>query len=199
MNEVQPQNLFNIENVCIGIAGLGGLGSNIAMMLARSGIRHFVLADFDIVDESNLNRQHYFPEHLGRKKTECISEQMLRLNPDLDLTVHDILLTKDNMSSIFKNCRIVCEAFDRPDFKADLAAALLTELPDTIVISGSGMAGIESANTIRTIQRMRRLYICGDGMSEIGFGVRLTAPRVQICAGHQANMVLRLLNGYTQP
>ena len=199
MNEVQSQNLFNIENVCIGIAGLGGLGSNIAMMLARSGIRHFVLADFDIVDESNLNRQHYFPEQQKKKKTECISEQMLRLNPDLDLTVHDILLTKDNMSSIFKNCRIVCEAFDRPDFKADLAAALLTELPDTIVISGSGMAGIESANTIRTIQRMRRLYICGDGMSEIGFGVRLTAPRVQICAGHQANMVLRLLNGYTQP
>lgn len=199
MDMLHSQNHIEMRNACIGIAGLGGLGSNIAMMLVRSGIRRFVLADFDIVDESNLNRQHYFPEHLGRKKTECIREQMLHLNPNLDLTVHDTKLTKDNMSAIFKDCCIVCEAFDQPDFKADLVAVLLSELPDTIVISGSGMAGIESANMIRTIQRMRRLYICGDGVTDIGLGIRLTAPRVQICAGHQANMVLRLLNGYTQP
>lgn len=188
------------NNQCrIGIAGLGGLGSNIAMMLARSGVRRFVLADFDVVDESNLNRQHYFPRHLHRYKTECIKEQLLELSPDIDAEIHTVKLDGTNMSRIFKDCAIVCEAFDRPECKSELASVLLTELPGTVIVSASGMAGFESSNTIKTVKRMNRFYLCGDGITEIGDGIRLCAPRVQICAGHQANMVLRLLHGIETP
>lgn len=183
----------------VGIAGLGGLGSNIAVMLARSGVRRFVLADFDVVDESNLNRQHYFPRHLNRPKTECIREQLLELSPDIHAEIYTERLDSANMSRIFKDCAIVCEAFDRPECKSELVSVLLSELPDVIIVSGSGMAGFESSNTIKTVRRMDRLYLCGDGVTEIGGGLRLCAPRVQICAGHQANMVLRLLHGIGTP
>jgi len=183
----------------IGIAGLGGLGSNIAMMLARSGIRHFVLADFDTVDESNLNRQHYFPAHLGRKKTECMKEQLLALNPALELEIYDTYIDSANAAAIFKGCAIVCEAFDKPECKSELVSTLLSQLEDTIIISGSGMAGFESANTIVTKHPLKRLYMCGDGITDVSVHGRLSAPRVQICAGHEANMVLRLLHGITQP
>lgn len=190
---------FQNNHLPIGIAGLGGLGSNIAMMLARSGVRRFVLADFDIVDESNLNRQHYFPRHLYRPKTECMREQLLELFPDIRAEIHTVRLDAANMPHIFKDCAIVCEAFDRPECKAELVSSLLSELPGTIIVSGSGMAGFKSSNTIKTVKRMNRLYLCGDGVTEIGGGLRLCAPRVQICAGHQANMVLRLLHGIKTP
>lgn len=190
---------YDCESIRIGIAGLGGLGSNIAMMLARSGIRHFVLADFDIVDESNLNRQHYFPCHIGRKKTECMREQLLNLNPDITLKTFDTYLNGENMAEIFKDCTIVCEAFDNPECKSELVTVLLSQLADTVIISGSGMAGFESANTITTKHPFERLYICGDFVTEVAAHIRLTAPRVQICAGHQANMVLRLIHGLTEP
>lgn len=190
---------YDCENIVIGIAGLGGLGSNIAMMLARSGIRHFILADFDIVDESNLNRQHYFPHHIGRKKTDCMREQLLSLNPDIDVKAFDTYLSSENMAEIFKDCDIVCEAFDNPECKSELVTVLLSQLADTVIISGSGMAGFESANTITTKHPLARLYLCGDCVTEVNHHIRLTAPRVQICAGHQANMVLRLVHGLTEP
>lgn len=183
----------------IGIAGLGGLGSNIAMMLARSGVRRFILADFDTVDESNLNRQHYFPSHLGRKKTECMKEQLLTLDPALEIEIYDTYIDSTNAAAIFKDCAIVCEAFDKPECKSELVSTLLSQLEDTIIISGSGMAGFESANTIVTKHPLKRLYMCGDGITDVAVCGRLSAPRVQICAGHEANMVLRLLHGITQP
>ena len=183
----------------IGIAGLGGLGSNIAMMLARSGVRRFILADFDTVDESNLNRQHYFPSHLGRKKTECMKEQLLTLDPALEIEIYDTYIDSTNAAAIFKDCAIVCEAFDKPECKPELVSTLLSQLEDTIIISGSGMAGFESANTIVTKHPLKRLYMCGDGTTDVAVCGRLSAPRVQICAGHEANMVLRLLHGITQP
>ena len=198
-NTIESGHTKNSCSACIGIAGLGGLGSNIAMMLARSGVRRFVLADFDVVDESNLNRQHYFPSHLGRKKTECIKEQLLALNPALDLEIHDTYIDSTNAALIFKDCTIVCEAFDRPECKSELVTALLSQLKNTIVVSGSGMAGFESANTIVTKHPLKRLYLCGDGTTDVNVNGRLTAPRVQICAGHEAHMVLRLLHGITEP
>lgn len=192
-------NIKKNPDITVGIAGLGGLGSNIAMMLARSGISRFVLVDFDLVDQSNLNRQHYFPRHLGRLKTECLKEQMMELNPDLYIQTYSVKLDENNMTEIFRDCRIVCEAFDSPECKAELVSTLLSTLPDVIIISGSGMAGSESSNTIQTLRKMKRLYVCGDGTSEVSQTSRLTAPRVQICAGHQANMVLRLLSGIDEP
>ena len=184
-----------LSKAYVGIAGLGGLGSNIAMMLARSGIGHLLLVDFDTVDPSNLNRQHYMIEHLHMKKTEALKSQILRANPFIQLDVMDTYITGENAPEIFKDCDLVCEAFDRAENKAELINSLLYHLPELIVLSGSGMAGYESSNSIHTEKVMRRLYLCGDQVTGIESGNSLMAPRVQICAGHEANMVLRLLLG----
>ena len=180
---------------CIGIAGLGGLGSNIAVHLARMGVEHLVLADFDIVDITNLNRQHYTIQHLGTPKTEALISQLLDINPYLRCEVHNTRITAHNAVELFKDCSIVCEAFDLPDQKAMLIETLLADSPDTYIVSGNGMAGFDTANTIQVRQKIGRLFICGDGTSDVGQVHGLYAPRVSVCASHQATAVLRLLLG----
>lgn len=186
-------------NATVGIAGLGGLGSNIAVHLARLGIGHLILADFDKVDISNLNRQHYFLRHLGQWKTEALREQLLEINPYLTYEVHTVRITAENAGMLFGGCDIICEAFDRADQKALLIETLLLEHPEIPLISGSGMAGSHSANAIRTLHRFRNLYLCGDGTSDIADGEGLMSPRVGVCAAHEAAMVMRLLLGKTEP
>ena len=183
----------------VGIAGLGGLGSHIAVLLARLGVGRLVLADFDRVDVTNLNRQHYFLPHLGRYKTEALAEQLRQINPWLDYEIHTCKVTADNAPALFRGCQVVCEAFDRAKEKAMLVQAVLTGLPDTLLVSGSGMAGSGSANAIRSRRAMGRLYLCGDGESEMEQGRGLMAPRVAVCAAHQATLVMRLLLGETEP
>lgn len=192
--ERHGQEIFDrLKNARIGIAGLGGLGSNIAMMLARSGIGHLTLADFDSVEPSNLNRQHYMVSHLGMPKTEAIKDLILQANPFIRLDTHLVRITEENAPEIFGSCDLVCEAFDRPEAKAELINSLLENCPGLTLISGSGMAGYGNSNAIRTEKAMKYLYICGDQVSEIGPNNSLIAPRVQICAAHQANLVLQLL------
>lgn len=192
--ERHGQEFFDrLKNAHIGIAGLGGLGSNIAMMLARSGIGHLTLADFDSVEPSNLNRQHYMVSHLGMPKTEAIKDLILQANPFIRLDTHLVRITEENAPEIFGSCDLVCEAFDRPEAKAELINSLLENCPGLTLISGSGMAGYGNSNAIRTEKAMKYLYICGDQVSEIGPNNSLMAPRVQICAAHQANLVLQLL------
>ena len=192
--ERHGQEIFDrLKNAHIGIAGLGGLGSNIAMMLARSGIGHLTLADLDSVEPSNLNRQHYMVSHLGMPKTEAIKDLILQANPFIRLDTHLVRITEENAPEIFGSCDLVCEAFDRPEAKAELINSLLENCPGLTLISGSGMAGYGNSNTIRTEKAMKYLYICGDQVSEIGPNNSLMAPRVQICAAHQANLVLQLL------
>lgn len=190
-----PEIFEKLSKACVGIAGLGGLGSNIAMMLARSGIGHLILVDFDKVDPSNLNRQHYMVSHLGMKKTDAIKAQILQANPFIRLDTRDTYITPENAPDIFSGCDLVCEAFDKAENKAELINSLLTRYPEMTLISGSGMAGYASSNTIRTQRFFRRLYLCGDQISGIEAGDSLMAPRVQICAAHEANMALRLLLG----
>ena len=184
-----------LSKACVGIAGLGGLGSNIAMMLARSGVGHLLLVDFDKVEPSNLNRQHYMVSHLGMRKTDAVRDQILQANPFIRLDTLDTYITADNAPGIFSGCDLLCEAFDRAENKADLINSLLLPCPDMPLISGSGMAGYASSNTIQTQRVFRRLYLCGDKVSGIENGDCLMAPRVQICAAHEANMALRLLLG----
>lgn len=192
--ERHGQEIFDrLKNAHIGIAGLGGLGSNIAMMLARSGIGHLTLADFDSVEPTNLNRQHYMVSHLGMPKTEAIKDLILQANPFIRLDTHLVRITEENAPGIFGACDLVCEAFDRPEAKAELINSLLENCPGLTLISGSGMAGYGNSNAIRTEKAMKHLYICGDQVSEIGPNNSLMAPRVQICAAHQANLVLQLL------
>jgi sulfur carrier protein ThiS adenylyltransferase len=177
----------------VGIAGLGGLGSHIAVMLARTGVGNLLLADFDVVEPSNLNRQNYMISHLGMKKTEAMKEQLAQINPYIHVETRDIKIDRKNAAGVFSGCAIICEAFDAPETKASFTTAVLGELPGVFLVGASGMAGYTSANRIRTERRMNRYYICGDQESEAAMGNGLMAPRVQVCAGHQANMVLRLL------
>lgn len=188
-----------LDRAAVGIAGLGGLGSNIAVFLARLGVGRLVLVDFDTVEVSNLNRQHYTMRDLGRPKADALRDQLIEINPYLDYETYTTRVTPENALQLFADCDVVCEAFDRADQKAMLIETLLAHLPDTPIVSGSGMAGCGSANAIRTERRFTRLYLCGDGTSDIADGVGLMAPRVAVCAAHEATMVLRLLLGYTEP
>ena len=183
----------NVKNAKVGIAGLGGLGSNIAVALARLGVGHLVLADFDVVEPSNLNRQSYFISHLGMKKTDALADEIRQINPFISVETVCRRITMDNAEEIFHDCEIVCEAFDNPQAKAELINTVLEKMPDVKIVSGSGMAGYFSSNSIKTTRRFSRLYVCGDMENEAKQGCGLMSPRVMICAGHQANMILRLL------
>lgn len=177
----------------VAVAGLGGLGSNISIMLARSGVGHLFLVDFDRVDTTNLNRQAYRIPQLGQYKTDAIRDILAEINPYLDVQTLRVKVTADNAAAIFSGWPIVCEAFDRPENKAMLVSTLLEQCPGMDIVSGNGMAGYGDCNDIRTRQKLRRLYVCGDGTTDIGEGMGLMAPRVAVCAGHQANQVLRLI------
>lgn len=182
-----------LRNARVAVAGLGGLGSNIAVMLARSGIGKILLVDFDVVDVTNLNRQMYFIPQLGKPKAEALPELLYQINPYISYESICVKVTPENVKELFSGYPIVCEAFDRPDQKAMLVRELLIQCPDTTVISGNGMAGYADTNEIKTQQMMRRLYVCGDQSTDVGNGIGLIAPRVAACAAHEANKVLQLI------
>ncbi|MDO5559531.1 MAG: sulfur carrier protein ThiS adenylyltransferase ThiF [Oscillospiraceae bacterium] len=184
-----------VKKATVGIAGLGGLGSNIAAALARTGVGRLVLVDFDVVEPSNLNRQSYYVSDLGLYKTDALRQQLSRINPYIDIITYNERVDGGNAADLFRGCDIVCEAFDNAQAKAMLVNTLYEKMPGIKIVSGSGMAGLESSNKIRTVRRMKNLYICGDETNEARQGCGLMAPRVLICAGHQANMILRLLTG----
>ena len=182
-----------LRNARVAVAGLGGLGSNIAVMLARSGVGELLLVDFDTVDVTNLNRQMYLIPQLGKPKAEALPEILYQINPYLTYRSVCIKVTPDNVKELFSEYPIVCEAFDKPDQKAMLVRELLMQCPKTIVVSGNGMTGYADANEIRTCQVMKRLYVCGDQSTDVGNGIGLIAPRVAVCAAHEANKVLQLI------
>ncbi len=189
-----PLRLFQIlQSSSVSIAGLGGLGSHIAVMLARSGIGKLHLVDFDCVDMSNLNRQAYDIGHIGQQKTEALSQILLKINPYIEIVTDTLRVTAENVPKLFSASSIVCEAFDQPEQKAMLVNTLLEKCPHTTIVSGNGMAGYGSANTIQTKKFHERLYICGDQKTDIQWGIGLMAPRVCVCAGHQANQVISIL------
>lgn len=179
----------------VAVAGLGGLGSNIAVMLARLGVGHLLLLDFDVVEPSNLNRQSYYIRHLGMEKTAAMAEQIREINPFIEVTTKTVRITEENAVELLKDWDIICEAFDNPQAKAELINTVLDKLPEKPIVSGNGMAGYDSANTIVSQNPMGKLYVCGDGKTAAKVGQGLMAPRVSICAGHQANLILQLILG----
>lgn len=179
----------------VAIAGLGGLGSNVAFALARIGVGHLHLIDFDQVDLTNLNRQQYLLKHVGRNKTDALKEQLLEINPYLEIITDCIRVTEDNLIPLFRDEEIVCEAFDDPNAKALLACGILEHFPEKKMVSASGLAGYESSNLIRTRRVSRNFYLCGDEKTEAVHGKGLMAPRAALCAAHEANMITRLLLG----
>lgn len=182
-----------LRNAKVAVAGLGGLGSNIAVMLARSGVGHLLLVDYDVVDVTNLNRQMYGISHIGKPKTQALTEILYQINPYLTYESHCTKVTADNIDKLFMEFPIVCEAFDRPDQKAMLVREILTRCPNTTLVSGNGMAGYGDANEIQTHRMMTRLYVCGDQSTDIEDGIGLMAPRVTVCAAHEANKVIQLI------
>lgn len=179
----------------VAIAGLGGLGSNIAVMLARIGVGQLLLVDFDIVEPSNLNRQSYYIRHLGMPKTLALESQLAEINPFVRVETRTVRVEAENVAALFAGYDILCEAFDKPEAKAMLVNTALEQLPGIRIVAASGLAGYASANAIRTARPLERLYLCGDLETGAAVGTGLMAPRVQVCAGHQANMILRLLTG----
>lgn len=190
-----PETYEKMQQAAVAIAGLGGLGSNIAVMLARSGVGRLKLVDFDRVDLSNLNRQAYHIRHLGRKKTEALAELLREINPYINLETSDCKVTEENAATFFREYPYVCEAFDNPDAKAMLAEQILANTTQTCLISSSGMAGCGDANAIHTRKISSRFYVCGDESTDLMDGIGLMAPRVAVCAGHQANKVIQLILG----
>jgi sulfur carrier protein ThiS adenylyltransferase len=184
-----------IRKSVVGVAGLGGLGSSIAIALARVGVGTLILVDFDIVEPSNLNRQQYFLHQIGTPKTEALQEVLARINPCVKVRLHHEKITRDNAERIFKEAEVVVEAFDRADQKAMLINVISEKMPEKYLVAASGVAGFGDNNEIQTVRFSSRIFIVGDQKTAAQPGVGLMAPRVGIAAHHQANTVLRILLG----
>lgn len=184
-----------LKQAVVGIAGVGGLGSAVAVALTRVGIGRLVVADFDVVEPSNLNRQQYFVDQLGMYKVDALTDNLRRINPYVIVEPHCVRLGPDNIPNIFSSCSIVVEAFDRADMKAMLVDTVLSRMAEVTVIAASGLAGYGPNNSITTRRIAERLYMIGDAVSEARPGNGLMAPRVGIAASHQANQVVRIILG----
>lgn len=183
----------------VAVCGLGGLGSNIAIALARAGVGHLHLIDFDRVDLTNLNRQQYAVGQLGQYKTDALRETLSLVSPYCDVTCDTIQVTEENLPDLLKTEDYICEAFDRAEAKAMLVSGVLEHFPEKYLVAASGLAGLGSANTIQTRRVSKRFYLCGDGTSDSSVGLGLVASRVLVCAAHEANMILRLIAGEREP
>ena len=179
----------------VAIAGLGGLCSNVAYSLTRIGVGHLHLIDFDVVDVTNLNRQQYFMEHVGMYKTEALKSLLMKINPYIEIKTDCVRVTEENIKELFCDNDIVCEAFDNPDAKALLVNGIMEYFPEKKLVSASGMAGFGSSNSIVTRRITKNFYLCGDRVTAPSYGNGLMAPRVAVCAAHEANMITRIILG----
>lgn len=174
----------------VGIAGCGGLGSNAAIALARAGVGTLILADFDDVEESNLNRQYYFRSDIGKPKVRALSLHLRSVNPDIKIIKHDEILTPDTVPQVFANAEILIEAFDRAESKHWLIESWCKHFPERHIVCASGVAGIGKTDALRVIAT-GNIHLCGDGVSEMSEG--LCAARVAIVANMEANVAMELL------
>ena len=181
------------SSATVAICGLGGLGSNIAIHLARAGMGRLILIDFDRVDITNLHRQQYKASQIGMYKTDALAENLREINPYIEFEAQTERITEDNAVKFLQGADIICEAFDDAECKAMLTNTVLFELPDKYLVAASGMAGMGTTNSIKTRRITSRFYLCGDEASEVSDGIGLVAPRVALCAAHQAHTVLRIL------
>jgi len=177
----------------VGIAGAGGLGSNCAVALARSGIGTLVISDFDVIEPANLNRQYYFISQVGMMKSTALKENISRINPDVTVIAHTERLDTSNIPEIFAGCDVIVEAFDRDDMKQMLIEFVLKEMPGIPVVIGSGLAGWGNSESIKFRKADDTIYICGDESTPAGDDMPPIAPRVGMVANMQANTVVEIL------
>jgi len=177
----------------VGIAGAGGLGSNCAVALARSGIGTLVIADFDKVEPANLTRQYYFRNQIGMMKADALRDNIHSIRPELNVLIHKVRLDRANIPSVFAGCNVIVEAFDRSDMKEMLIETVQGRMPQVPLIVGSGMAGWGNNELLNFRHIDESLYVCGDEVSEASDELPPLAPRVGIVANMQANTVLEIL------
>lgn len=187
-------NIFSerLQKYCIGIAGAGGLGSNCAVSLARIGIGKIVIADYDIVSKSDLNRQYYFLDQIGEKKVLALKENISKINPDVEIYAYDLKLNSGKIIKIFKDCDVIVEAVDLAETKQMVIETILSQMPDKYIVSGLGIAGYGKNIEIKT-RKIDKLYICGDEKTEISEINPPLAPKVGIVANMQANQVIEIV------
>jgi len=184
-----------LAQATVAVCGLGGLGSNVAINLARAGIKKLILVDFDCVEVTNLQRQQYKANQVGLSKAKALVENLKELAPYVELESFNEKITEDNIDKFVANADVICEAFDNPEAKSMFVNEVLEKYPQKYLVAASGMAGLDSANSITTRKISKRFYLCGDGKSDVTQGLALLAPRVQICAAHQALTIIRILAG----
>ncbi len=182
----------------VAVCGLGGLGSNIALSLARAGIGRLHLIDFDKVDVTNLHRQQYAAGQVGMYKTQALRDNLRAVSPYIEIVTDTVRITEDNLRELLAGDAVICEAFDGAENKAMLVNGVLEQFPEKYIVAASGMAGISPGNEIRTRKITPRFYLCGDGTSDAAECSGLFSARVMLCAAHQALAVLRLLAGETE-
>lgn len=181
----------------VGIAGCGGLGSNCAAALARIGVGNLIIADFDFIDASNLNRQYFFWEQIGQQKVFALADNIHFIDPQVKVTPHDIKLGPAEIVSVFAGCDVIVEAFDLAVMKQMIIETVVSEFPDKPLVVGNGMAGWGNSNSLKVQKPDKNIYVCGDGVSGISEELPPLAPRVGIVAHMQANTVFNILLGYT--
>ena len=183
-----------LKKSTVGIAGCGGLGSNCAVALARVGIGTLIIADFDVIEESNLNRQYYFRDQIGQKKAFALNANINRINPDVKVLSIQKKLESSDIIKLFHDCDVIVEAFDKKEMKQMIIETVLSELPDKPLVVASGLAGWGDNNSLRT-RKIDNLYICGDEVTETSEDLPPLGPRVGVVANMQANVVLEILLG----
>ena len=184
-----------IKRSVVGIAGLGGLGSTVAIALTRIGVGTLILVDYDVVEPSNLNRQQYFIHQIGMPKVEALQENISKINPYVKAHPYCEKLDRNNVERIFKEATVVVEAIDRAEEKVMLINVISEKMPEKYIVAASGVAGYGDNNEVRTVRFSSKIFIVGDQKTAAQPGMGLMAPRVGIAAHHQANTVLRILLG----
>ena len=190
----QPQEVTKkLKTACVGIAGLGGLGSVVAENLVRSGLGSLILVDDDLIEASNLNRQRYRLDQIGLSKTDALIDNLESFHPFTKLTGHQIRVDADNCADLFMNCDAVAECFDNPESKAALITGLRRQKPEMPIVAASGLSGLGPVEALKVDKRMENVYIVGDQLSDARDGTGLFAARVGIVASMQAHIIVRLL------
>jgi sulfur carrier protein ThiS adenylyltransferase len=174
----------------VAIAGCGGLGSNAAVALARAGIGRLIIADCDVVELSNLNRQYFFLSDVGKRKTDALALHLRAINPQLIIQSHFTELTPVSVCELFAEADLLIEAFDRAESKAWLIETWCVHFPHKPVVCASGLSGYGNSGTI-TVRRSGNIVMCGDFETDMSMG--LTSSRVAIVANMQANEAIEIL------
>lgn len=183
-----------LHESCVGIAGIGGLGSNAAVALARAGVGHLVLVDFDVVEEGNLDRQYYFHDQIGKLKVDALTKTLHRINPSLNCIAHPVKLERDTMEIPFKDVDVVLEGLDHAETKAAFIEEILLKLPGKPLVAASGVAGYGEPDRIMTLH-MGNFYLCYDEKAKSSEEDVLIASHVALMANWEADLVLRIILG----